>query len=182
MSVAKPCCCWTPKLTWPFRLFATPCTETLQAKLQDWGQAGRLKNSGWWQHAWLNGSPGRWCEHRVSANGYISVQMFLKPSGWAFACVSTYGMYMCVCVYTHTHYIYTFWEELWSYRSMEENQLKGPKRPGRPVLKKIWNCLTSVRRQHMIKRSGKDSLHVQPQWEEKDNKWKWCDIIIYLYI
>ena len=44
-------------------------------------------------------------------------------------------------------------------------------RPGRPVLQKI--CMISVRRQHMIKWNGEDSLHVQPQWEEKDNKWKW---------
>ena len=61
-----------------------------------------------------------------------------------------------------------FWEDLWIYRSMQENQLEGLKRPGTAVLKKIWNCLTPARRQHMIKWSGKDSLHVRPQWEEKD--------------
>ena len=64
-----------------------------------------------------------------------------------------------------------FWEELWICRSMEENQLEGPKRPGRPVVK-IWKCLTSARRRHMINWSGKDSLHIRPQWEEKHNKWK----------
>ena len=65
------------------------------------------------------------------------------------------------------------WEEIWICRSMEENQLEGSKWPGRPMLKKIWNCLTSARRQHMIEWSGEDSLHARPQWEGKDNKWTW---------
>ena len=43
----------------------------------------------------------------------------------------------------------------------------------------LWNVNYSVCVcVNMIEWSGKDSFHVWPQWEEKDNKWKWYVCVV----